>query len=40
MLLASVFAGVLWDRFVAATTFHADALFAALALGLLILRRK
>ena len=39
MLAASVLAGVLWDGFGAAATFQAGALFALLALGLLMLRR-
>lgn len=39
MLVASVLAGALWDRFGAASTFHAGALFALVALGLLLLRR-
>ncbi|HEY0847193.1 MAG TPA: MFS transporter [Noviherbaspirillum sp.] len=39
MLIASVVAGVLWDRFGAATTFHAGAVFALLSLGLLAIRR-
>lgn len=36
MLLASVIAGLLWDRFGAAATFLAGALFSALALGVLV----
>lgn len=39
MLVASVVAGLLWDRFGAAATFDAGAGFAALSLLLLILRR-
>lgn len=39
MLVASVLAGVLWDRFGAAATFNAGALFAVSALVLLLLRR-
>lgn len=36
MLLASVIAGLIWDRYGAATTFHTGALFCVLALvGLL-----
>lgn len=38
MLLASVIAGLLWDRFGAAATFLAGALFSALALGVLAWR--
>lgn len=38
MLVASVVAGVLWDRYGAAATFHAGAVFALLALGLLAIR--
>lgn len=39
MLIASVVAGILWDRFGAEATFHAGAVFAVLALALLALRR-
>lgn len=39
MLVASVVAGILWDRIGAAATFHAGAAFALLSLGLLALRR-
>ncbi len=39
MLAASVVAGLLWDRFGAAATFEVGALFALLALLLLMLRR-
>ena len=39
MLIASVLAGVLWDRLGAAATFNAGALFAVIALVLLTLRR-
>ncbi len=35
MLIASVLAGVLWDRFGAATTFYAGAIFCLLTLSLL-----
>lgn len=38
MLLASVIAGLLWDRFGAAATFYAGAGFALAALGLLLLK--
>ncbi|KIF80042.1 MFS transporter [Noviherbaspirillum autotrophicum] len=38
MLVASVVAGLLWDRFGAATTFQAGAAFAAAALVLLLFR--
>ena len=40
MLVASVMAGILWDRFGAATTFHAGAGFAALSLLLLLRKQK
>ena len=40
MLLASVLAGLLWDRQGAAFTFYAGAGFCALALLMLIVRRK
>jgi MFS family permease len=40
MLLASVVAGVLWDRLGAAATFYAGAGFAALALLLLFVRSR
>ncbi|MSQ51658.1 MAG: MFS transporter [Betaproteobacteria bacterium] len=33
MLVASVFAGLLWDQLGAAATFHAGAIFCAIALG-------
>lgn len=36
VLLASVVAGLIWDRLGASATFHAGALFAALALAALI----
>ena len=39
MLAASVIAGVLWDTLGAQATFHAGAVFAILAIGLLSLRR-
>ncbi|WP_066157477.1 MFS transporter [Hydrogenophaga pseudoflava] len=39
LLLASVVAGVLWDRLGASFTFHAGAVFSALALGGLLLQR-
>ncbi len=39
MLLASVLAGLLWDRAGAAATFHAGAGFCLLALALLLVRR-
>lgn len=39
MLVASVVAGILWDRFGATATFHAGAAFALLSLGLLAIRR-
>ena len=39
LLLASVVAGVLWDRLGASFTFHAGAVFCALALGGLLLQR-
>ena len=40
MLVASVLAGILWDQFGAATTFHAGAAFAALSLLLLLRAQK
>jgi MFS family permease len=40
MLAASVVAGLLWDRLGAASTFHAGAMFAGLALLALALRRR
>jgi MFS family permease len=40
MLIASVFAGFLWDRLGPAATFYAGALFAAAALLLLMIRRQ
>jgi len=40
MLVASVVAGLLWDRLGAAATFHAGAAFCVLALGLLATRRN
>ena len=40
MLLASAIAGLLWDQFGAATTFHAGAVFAALSLLLLLRPEK
>ncbi|RJF97616.1 MFS transporter [Noviherbaspirillum saxi] len=40
MLAASVIAGMVWDRFGAAATFHAGAAFAGMALILLLLRRR
>lgn len=39
LLLASVVAGLLWDRLGAAFTFYAGAVFSALALGGLLLQR-
>jgi MFS family permease len=39
MLIASVLAGLLWDRLGAATTFYAGAAFSVLALAILMLRR-
>ncbi|QBM26531.1 MFS transporter [Hydrogenophaga pseudoflava] len=39
LLLASVVAGLLWDRLGAEFTFHAGAVFCALALGGLLLQR-
>lgn len=39
LLLASVVAGLLWDRLGASFTFHAGAMFCALALGGLLLQR-
>jgi MFS family permease len=39
MLVASALAGVLWDQFGAAATFYGGALFAGIALLLLLLRR-
>lgn len=39
LLLASVVAGLLWDRLGASFTFHAGAVFSALALGGLLLQR-
>lgn len=39
MLVASALAGLLWDRFGAATTFVTGATFSAAALALLLLRR-
>jgi len=38
MLVASALAGLLWDRFGAAATFHAGALFCVLALAILLSR--
>ena len=40
MLLASVFAGLLWDNFGAPFTFIASALFSALALAAMMFRRQ
>jgi MFS family permease len=40
MLIASVLAGLLWDKLGAATTFYAGAAFSVLALALLMLRRS
>jgi MFS family permease len=40
MLIASTLAGVLWDQFGAATTFYAGAIFAAVALLLLLARKN
>ncbi|MBI1966169.1 MAG: MFS transporter [Betaproteobacteria bacterium] len=40
MLVASVLAGLLWDRLGAAATFYAGAVFSVLALTLLLLRRR
>ncbi len=39
MLVASVLAGLLWDRFGASFTFFAGALFSAAALVAVLLRR-
>jgi MFS family permease len=39
LLLASVLAGLLWDRLGAEFTFYAGAVFSALALGGLLLQR-
>jgi MFS family permease len=39
LLIASVLAGLLWDRLGAGVTFYAGAAFSALALALLMLRR-
>jgi len=39
MLVASVLAGLLWDRFGASLTFFAGALFSAAALVAVLLRR-
>ncbi len=40
MLIASILAGFLWDRLGAAATFYAGAIFAGLALLLLMLRKN
>lgn len=40
MLAASVLAGLLWDRLGASVTFYAGAVFSALALAMLMLRRQ
>jgi MFS family permease len=40
MLIASVLAGLLWDRVGAAVTFYAGAAFSVLALTVLMLRRR
>ncbi|HEY1392643.1 MAG TPA: MFS transporter, partial [Methylibium sp.] len=40
MLAASALAGLLWDRYGAAQTFIAGALFSALALAVLVLRKR
>lgn len=40
MLAASVLAGLLWDRLGASVTFYAGAVFSALALAMLLLRRQ
>lgn len=40
LLIASVLAGWLWDRFGAATTFHAGAFFCVAALLVLILKKQ
>jgi MFS family permease len=40
MLAASVLAGLLWDRLGAAATFQAGAIFCALALSVMALRRR
>ncbi len=40
MLVASVLAGLLWDKFGAATTYYAGACFTAIALVLLLPHRK
>jgi len=39
MLVASVVAGMLWDVYGARASFYAGAVFAVIALGLLLLRR-
>ncbi len=39
MLAASLLAGLLWDRLGASATFHAGAVFSALALGLILLMK-
>jgi MFS family permease len=40
MLVASVVAGLLWDRAGAAATFYVGGIFAGVALLLLVLRKK
>lgn len=40
MLLASMGAGILWDRIGAAATFHAGAIFASISLLVLLARRQ
>jgi MFS family permease len=40
MLAASALAGLLWDRLGAAATFQAGAIFCALALSMMLLRRR
>jgi MFS family permease len=40
LLVASVLAGLLWDRLGAATTFYAGAAFAAVTLFILAARRS
>ena len=40
MLIASVLAGLLWDKLGSATTFYAGAAFSVLALAMLLLRRR
>jgi MFS family permease len=40
MLIASAFAGVLWDRVGASTTFHAGAIFCVLTLLVMELQKR